>query len=120
MIPFTSMRFRPVKLISEKPYGQITNSFNGGFPSENEVLPGVASNIAGGNPADLASTQNFSFTANGTNDVVVRFATLDNAGQGVHRQFFALNGFQLGQQIPEPSTSLLSLLGAGLFLRRRR
>ncbi len=89
--------------------GQITNSLNGGSPSENEVLPGIAPNIAGGNPVDLDSTQNFSFTANGTNDVVVRFAALDNAGQGVHRQFFALNGFQITSTAPTTGPSGLTL-----------
>ena len=81
--------------------GRLTNSLAGGVPAGNEVPTGIDPNIAGGNPVDLTSTQNFSFIANGVDDVVLRFAAIDNAGLGVHRQFFALNGFQLVQSLPE-------------------
>ncbi|MFP6873228.1 MAG: LamG-like jellyroll fold domain-containing protein [Verrucomicrobiales bacterium] len=79
--------------------GRITNSLPGGAPVGNELPAGTAPNIAGGDPADLSSTQNFSFTAGGNLNVVLRFVAFDNTG-GVHRQFFALNGFQLVQGLP--------------------
>lgn len=76
--------------------GRMTNSLSGGTPAENEVLQGTEPNIAGGDPADLSSTQNLTFTANGTDDVVLRFAPL---GTGpVHRMFFGMNGFELDQE----------------------
>jgi uncharacterized protein (TIGR03382 family) len=56
--------------------------------------------------------------------VVIRFEPLSGElGNAVHNQLFAINGFQLenaGGAIPEPSSSLLGLLGAALLLRRRR
>lgn len=99
--------------------GRITNSLAGGQPAENEVLPGSGVNIAGGNPADLSSTQNVSFNATG-DDVVFRYAAIP--GELVHTNFFVLNGLELNQQsvIPEPSTGLLGLIGVGFLLRRRR
>ena len=97
---------------------RMTNSLAGGTPAENEILSGTAPNIAGGDPADLTSTLNLSFTANGVDDVVLRFAPLGN-GQ-THRMFFGINGFQL-EQIPEPSAGLLGIFGLALIgLRRRR
>ena len=101
----------------------MTNSLSGGTPAENEVLAGTAPNVAGGNPADLSSTVNLSFTANGTDDVVLRYTPLPAGDVNpVHQMFFGINGFQLDQQvIPEPSTGLLGLLGVALLgLRRRR
>ena len=97
--------------------GRITNSLAGGSPAENEVLPGTGVNVAGGNPDDLSSTQNLGFAANGTDDVVLRYAALATAD--VHQNFFVLNGLELAQ-VPEPSSALLSLVGAGFLLRRRR
>ena len=97
--------------------GRITNSLALGTPAENEILPGTGVNIAGGNPADLSSTQNLAFTANGNDDVVIRFAPLGD--DLVHKMFFGINGFQL-EQVPEPSTGLLGILGAAAFCLRRR
>jgi len=100
--------------------GRMTNSLAGGTPAENEVLPNTGVNMVGGDPADLSSTQNLMFTANGTDDVVLRYAPL-GPGNMVHQDFFGINGFQLEQQVPEPSTGLLGLLGLALVgLRRRR
>ncbi len=98
--------------------GRMTNSLAGGTPAENEILPGSGVNVAGGDPADLSSTMVYGFTANGTDDVVVRFAPL-GPGNMVHQDFFGINGFQLSQ-IPEPTTGVLGLFGALLLLRRRR
>ena len=76
--------------------GRITNSLAGGTPAENEILSGTPPNEAGGDPADLTSTQVFAFTA-GAQDVVLRFTPLPPAGLQVHQTFFALNGFHLDQ-----------------------
>lgn len=70
----------------------------------------------------LSSTQTYGFTANGVDDVVIRYTPRSNSdalnGGGVHQTFFAINGFTL---IPEPSTPLLGLVSLGfLTLRRRR
>lgn len=85
-----------------------------------------ADSSTGGNPDSganrtdgPANTFASSFTANGA-DVVVRFEPLSGEiAPAVHNQLFAVNGFQL-TQVPEPSTGLLGLLGAGFLLRRRR
>ena len=99
--------------------GRMTNSTAGGTPAENEVLAGTAPNVAGGNPADLSSTLNFMFTADGASDVVLRFAPLSSEAALTHRTFFGINGFHL-DQVPEPTTALLAVLGGMLVLRRRR
>lgn len=67
-------------------------------------------NVGAPNPAS------FSFTANGTQDVHVRF-TNSVAGAGTNNNFALINGFQI---VPEPSAALLSCLGVLLLLRRRR
>lgn len=99
---------------------RMTNSLAGGTPAENEILPGDGINVAGGDPADLSSTLDFSFTANGADDIVLRFAPVHpGADTTVHQTFFGINGFQLSQ-VPEPSTGLLALVGLGFLARRRR
>ena len=97
--------------------GRITNSTAGGNPAENEVLPGTGLNVAGGNPFDLSSTQTYGFSADGSNDVVIRYAAL--ASTPVHKDFFVMNALQLSQ-VPEPSTGLLAFAGLGLLAVRRR
>ena len=63
----------------------------------------------------LASNYRTSFTANGTDDVVLRFAPY--AGVAVHRQLWGMNGFAI---TPEPATIALLGLGALALIRRRR
>lgn len=61
-----------------------------------------------------------SFTADGTNDVVFRYAPYSGVlGDAVHNQIWGINGFQL---VPEPATGALFGLGGlmMLALRRRR
>lgn len=100
--------------------GRMTNSTTGGSPAENEIFGGTAPNVPGGDPADLSSTLNFNFAADGTNPVVLRFAPLGPALMPVHQTFFGINGFEL-DQVPEPSSAVLVLGGlAGVLLRRRR
>lgn len=88
--------------------GYMNDSTPGGGPPSGTESPG---------PANTFST---TFTADGTSAVIVRFEPL--SGQilpGLHNQLFGVNGFQL-EQIPEPSTGLLSLLAAAFLLRRHR
>lgn len=100
--------------------GRMTNSSEGGTPAENEVLPGTSPNVADGDPALLSSTVRFQFDANGTDDVLVRFAPIVADLTQTHHAFFGINGFVL-DQVPEPSAAACALLGAaGLGLRRRR
>ncbi|MGC6566160.1 MAG: PEP-CTERM sorting domain-containing protein [Akkermansiaceae bacterium] len=80
----------------------------------------------GGNPssgtetAGPANTYTTTFSSTGA-DVVLRFEPLSGElGNAVHNQLFAINGFQLENAIPEPSTGLLGLLGAVMLFRRRR
>ena len=100
--------------------GRMTNSEAGGTPAGNEVPAGSGVNVIGGDPALLSSTMNLSFTATGSDDVVIRFA-VDHPGSDsdVHQTFFGINGFEL-DQVPEPSSALLAFLGMGLLVRRRR
>lgn len=89
-----------------------------------------ADSSTGGNPDSAtassgvllgdANTYTTTFTSTGA-DVVLRFEPLSGElGSAVHNQLFAINGFQLENAIPEPSTGLLGLLGAMMLLRRRR
>lgn len=76
--------------------GQMTNSLSGGNPAENEVLPGEEPNVAEGDPAELSSTQVFTFDAVADQEVVLRFAPFAN-GVNVHTEFVGLNGFKMEQ-----------------------
>jgi len=87
--------------------GLMTDSTPGGSPDSGAI-------VAGPDVYTLASTYTTSFTANGTDDVVVRFAPY--AAEAVHKQIWGVNGFEV---VPEPATIALLGLG-GLFLRRRR
>ncbi|MGJ8697424.1 MAG: PEP-CTERM sorting domain-containing protein [Verrucomicrobiaceae bacterium] len=103
-------------------------SIDGGTTFSAVETGAMTSSTGGGNPANpsptttgsaetLASTYNTTFTANGTDDVVIRYGVL--ADTAVHRQILAVNGFQLSQ-VPEPSTGIMALLGASFLLRRKR
>lgn len=48
------------------------------------------------NPADLPSTFRTTFTADGVSDVIIRFTPITDTA--VHRQLFAINGFELIKQ----------------------
>ena len=95
--------------------GLMTDSTPGGNPDSSGFTP--PGPWVGPDVDLLLSTYEFSFVADGQNDVLLRFAPLSNTG--VHRQLWGINGFEL-TIIPEPTT--LSLLGLGglLALRRRR
>lgn len=100
--------------------GRMTNSLGTGTPAENVVPAGTAPNVAGGDPADLTSTMTYGFTADGTNDVVLRYTPLPPGDTTpVHQMFFGMNGFEL-DQVPEPSAGILGLVGFACLLRRRR
>jgi hypothetical protein len=88
--------------------GLMTDSTEGGTPDSGAV-------VVGPDVYTLASTYQMSFTANGADDVVLRFAPYSDPA-GVHRQIWGMNGFEI---VPEPATIALLGLG-GLLLRRRR
>jgi hypothetical protein len=88
--------------------GLMTDSTPGGTPDSGAT-------VSGPDAYTLASTYRTSFTANGTDDVVLRFEPYSDEA-GVHRQIWGMNGFEL---VPEPATIALLGLGA-LALRRRR
>jgi len=88
--------------------GLMTDGTEGGTPESPE-------RYSGPDPYALPSTYTTSFTANGTDDVVLRFAPYSDPA-GVHREIWGMDGFVL---TPEPVTFALFGLGA-LFIRRRR
>ncbi|MHC4744413.1 MAG: PEP-CTERM sorting domain-containing protein [Planctomycetota bacterium] len=93
---------------TQLPDGVMTDGTEGGNPDS------LA--IEGGPDAfTLPSTYTTSFSANGTDDVVLRFAPY--ADIAVHRQIWGMNGFVL---TPEPTTILLLGLGGIAVARRRR
>ena len=97
--------------------GYMSDSSPGGNPnSATDGSPGLVTNFAG--MVAAGSIYDTSFTTDGS-DVSFEFAPYSGAlGNAVHNQLWGINGFQL-TQVPEPSSSLLALLG-GLFLLRRR
>lgn len=68
-----------------------TESTNGGNPASPQVYTGAENGVI--DSANLPSTVNTSFTANGTDDVIIQFTPYTVAV--VHRALFALNGFEL-------------------------
>lgn len=90
----------------------------------------MSSTSTGGNPPNPGlittgpvSMVETSFSASGSDDVVLRFAPfadgVDTAA--VHKQIFGINGFQLSV-VPEPSSLMLTLIAFGSvagWLRRR-
>ena len=94
---------------------QMTSSSTGGNPAATVLY-------TSGDPAALPSALTTSFSANGSDDVVLRFAPFADGVDpvAVHKQFFAMNGFEV-TQVPEPSSVcmlLASLAGLGLLRKR--
>ncbi|HYW81424.1 MAG TPA: PEP-CTERM sorting domain-containing protein [Thermoguttaceae bacterium] len=77
--------------------------------------------LTGPDANTLPSTYRTSFTANGIDDVVFRFAPYSKTA--VHNQMWGINGLVL-KSVPEPSSIILALIGgvfgiAGLLRRRK-
>lgn len=89
--------------------GLMTDSSPGGTPDSGAIEGGPDAYL-------LPSTYRTSFTANGTDDVVLRFAPYSDAA-GVHRQIWGMNGLEI---VPEPATIALLSLGSLALIRRRR
>ncbi len=97
--------------------GYMSDASSGGNPDS--TLDGYPGLQVGPDADTLMSTYRTSFTANGADDVVLRFAPHSNTA--VHRQIWGINGFTL---VPEPSSVIMLLMGAAFgvagILRRRR
>ena len=76
---------------------------------------GIVDNVADGN-VGAPNPATFSFTANGTDDVQVRFTNV--SGGGSASDFALLNGFQV--VVPEPGSLIFVGLGSFALLGRRR
>ena len=106
---------------SSLPDGYMSDSTPAGNPdSEADGSPGLVTDFAG--MMSVGSVYEATFTADGTNDVVLQFAPYSGAlGDAVHNQLWGINGFELSV-VPEPGS--ITLLGMGLImllgLRRRR
>jgi MYXO-CTERM domain-containing protein len=91
----------------------------------------MSSSSTGGNPPNpslvtdgVVSTVETMFSANGSDDVSLRFAAFADGvdPSAVHKQIFAINGFQVSV-VPEPGSAPLAITAAvGLLAisRRRR
>lgn len=100
--------------------GYGTDGSAGGSPdSETDGSPGRAFDFD--DMEARGSIYRTTFVADGTNDVTLQFAPYSGAiASSVHNQFFFINGFEL-EQVPEPGTSLLSVIGVVVLgLRRKR
>jgi len=94
--------------------GMMTDTTPGGTPDSD--LYGYRE--PGPDVFTLNSTYTTSFTANGADDVVLRFAPYSGAIEpAVHNQIWGMNGFVL---VPEPTTIMLLGLGSLVIGRRRR
>jgi len=71
---------------------QMTNSGAGSIPPSSRIYRGFPTNKSP-YPEDLPSTVETDFTADGTNNVVLRFTPLSSSG--VHLQLWGINGFEL-------------------------
>lgn len=106
---------------TQLPDGLMTDSTAGGNPDS--ALDGSYGIVTGPDAYSLASTYITSFTANGTDDVVLRFAPYsgvllnESGAPAVHNQIWGMNGFVV---TPEPTTILLLGLGGFAVARRRR
>ena len=101
--------------------GYMSDSAPGGNPdSATDGSPGLVTDFAG--MAAAGSIYDTTFTADGTNDVVFRYAPYSGVlGDAVHNQIWGINGFEMSI-VPEPASCSMIALG-GLFLlglRRRR
>ena len=76
----------------------MTDSQLGGDPASPLVYRGFDGTVGSVDPAGLPSTFTTSFTADGTNDVVVRFTPIVDTG--VNRRFMGINGFELTTATP--------------------
>jgi len=101
--------------------GYMSDSTEGGNPdSATNGSPGLVTDLAG--LAAAGGVYNASFTADGSNDVVLQFAPYAGTlGDAVHNQLWGINGFQL-EAVPEPASMPLIVLGGVMLLavRRRR
>ncbi|MHC4741056.1 MAG: LamG domain-containing protein [Planctomycetota bacterium] len=83
---------------TQLPDGYMTDSTAGGNPDS------LATEV-GPDAYTLSSTYTMSFTANGTDDVVMRFAPY--SGIAVHRQIWGINGLEIGNpKLPSNPTPL--------------
>jgi hypothetical protein len=104
---------------------QMTDSTPAGTPDSALGLVGPLTGSVDPDPANLPSTARLMFTADGTSDVVLRFAPFVDGVDpvAVHKQFFGMNGFELAL-VPEPSTVVLCVVAGmsllPMVLRRRK
>lgn len=100
------------------PNGVMTDASPGGNP-DSEGTGFMATDSATAAAAGALYTT--TFAADGTNDVVLRFAPF--SGVAVHQQIWGMNSFVVQQVVPEPGSILLSLMAVcgliGLVRRRR-
>jgi hypothetical protein len=90
--------------------GYMSDSTPGGNPdSALDGSAGPVADVAGMRAA--GSIYETTFAADGSNDVVLRFAPYSGTyGDAVHNQIWGINGFEVSE-VPEPSTVTLCLVG---------